>query len=85
MLAKFTQLQEQCLSQGLTLLVAWSLDEAAGYLASLKQWGSKHGQDSSGFLGENKRAHTHTMSALEALSSVCRLAQKDSIAILRSY
>ena len=74
------------LARGITLLVAWSVEEAATYLASLKQWGSKNeNHDSSGFLGENKRSHTHSMRAVGALASACRLNERNSLAILKSY
>jgi len=67
--------------------VAWSIEEAATYLASrLKQWGSKNeNHDFSGFLGENKRSHTHPMLAVGALASACRLNERNSLAILKSY
>ena len=41
MLDHFTFIQEKCLAQNITLLVSWSLEEAANYLTMLKLWGSK--------------------------------------------
>ena len=84
MLGHFTHIQELCFASGITLLVAWSMEEAGAYLASLKQWGSKHA-DNSSFIGENKRSHTHSMRAVEVLARVCRMNETNATKILQSY
>jgi len=75
----FSAIQELCLINNVTLLTAWSLDEAASYLGCLKQWGSKKWMDSSNFLGENKRKHTHSMRAVDVLASVCKLNETNAV------
>ena len=82
-----TTVQEVCIGTGVTLLVAWSYDEAGAYLSTLKHWASKQNTytNTTSFLKKNPKASGPNEQTMQALTSVRRISETDAKNMLKSY